>query len=509
MATIPDQKLEWLVSSMAEQLAIAYPNGPMRDDNNCTFDEDQIKDLVGQLSCPDDIEDFKVAFPTAVQQWKSSSIPNLTVDGANSTGATPESFAKTSFSLFDQLQGGFAPPFTVEDIEETESAEERLRLLEKVTFLDDLVMDWGVIGPMLKQDLLSSSSATILDITALYRKWYDQGRSSNEYEPLLYSLCQTLLETLVDMMSDPTCDFTDDDHDDRSRLVVSLVQTWRDMFLDLMQRDQYCEDLVEEMEVCMLVLFLRSVACRNHSTSTTTSSIAQEDLAMIDTESRWFQSWIDHISSTERLTQILYTTTYVLPDLWRRTQAFPTTTSPSTFALELQAISILAATLSRTRVSQFPWGSLTNASTVTSININDLRNWKKFVDEQQPHDVPASSPSTESSTTSRSPSPPSSSPKDGPDYAEKDMSKGINPELVDKMLDLFLEATAFLPIHDARDARGQSGVLFQGIEAVLSGCRAGNLDYDRLCRKVASTIGSLAAAGDTSAARFLEAHSLQ
>lgn len=421
--------------------------------------------------------------------------------GASAT-TTTTSAKVASFSLFDQLQGGFAPPVTLEEIQEAPTAEERLKVLGTIAFIDDLVMEWSGIAPLLKIDLLSHSPAIALDVVAMHRKWFDQGRSSSEYTPLLYRLCQNLLEALVDKILHPACDCSGENSEDECRLVVSLVQNWRDMWLDLMQRGQYCEDLADEMEVCMLLVFLRCVGSTGDS-NLSWSNVAQESLAMIDTPSRWFQSWTDHVASNRQLCSLLNTTTMLLPDLWARIQSFPITTDPSVFALELQAISILSITLSRTRVSQFPWGALKGASPPRPVSHEELRNWKHLAEEHKNRDLPyspSSGPSA-SSSASRSPSP-TPAREEGPRCMEKNVSNEVIPELVDKMLDLFLSAMTYLPVQSNADLES---VLLNGIESVLWGCLAGKLDYDHFLRKVTATLGARAASGDTMATHFLEA----
>jgi hypothetical protein len=72
------------------------------------------------------------------------------------------------------------------------------------------------------------------------------------------------------------------------------------------------------------------------------------------------------------------------------------------------------------------------------------------------------------------------------------------------MLDVLLSAISFLPV---KSDAAQKIVVLNGIEAVLSGgCHgAATLDDNRLHRKVTSTLGARAAAGDAVADHFLEA----
>jgi hypothetical protein len=66
-----------------------------------------------------------LAIPIAVERWRSTIYIHHTV-------ATHQSKNKaTSFSLFDQLQGGFEPPVTIKEIFEA-SPGEMLSVLERV-----------------------------------------------------------------------------------------------------------------------------------------------------------------------------------------------------------------------------------------------------------------------------------------------------------------------------------------------------------------------------------------
>ena len=100
-------------------------------------------------------------------------------------------------------------------------------------------MDWNEISPLMKQDLLDPSTEHVLEIIKLHRKWFDQGRSSSEYTSLLYSLCQNLIETIVAEVIRSENKPTGEIDGATRELLIALVQNWRDMWLDLMIRDQY------------------------------------------------------------------------------------------------------------------------------------------------------------------------------------------------------------------------------------------------------------------------------
>jgi hypothetical protein len=192
-------------------------------------------------------------------------------------------------------------------------------------------------------------------------------------------------------------------------------------------------------------------------------------------------------------------------------------------ALQLQAISILSIILSYTRVSQFPWVSLQEISSVQPIRINDLKNWKQLVQEQQQQQQQQMQDRTTLSNTSPS--------HDHiTDVIEMDGNKVMTitknkqmkrlpiHDVLNKMLDGFLHGFTLLPIPNNTNKVVPSEVMvvvvlfLNGIETLLLGwCQVGeggdngndNDNYDRLYRRVVSTIRSRADAGDISAAKFL------
>jgi hypothetical protein len=377
--------------------------------------------------------------------------------------------------LFDQLQGiggGFGPPVSLEEIQDAQSAEERLLIYKKIEYLEDLLLDWNEISPLMKQDLVASSTDHVMEIIKLHRKWFDQGRSSSEYTSLLYSLCQNLIETLVtEVIRSENKPIGETDQSKRT-LLIALVQNWRDTWLDLMIRDQYSEALAQEMEVCMLILFLRDAP-------TEVCGFIQEILALLDPCARWFHSWTDHVGSNQHLISLMRDQTIILPDLRISIERCRDSGGVSSLARFLHSLSVFAITIGRTRVSQFPWNDF-NVSSKQELKVKELINWKDLLN------APSSIQN---------------------DVSMDDSPGNIDSSSIDQMLDIFITTAESLPRNPS--STELKHVFFNGIEVMLAGCKAGGFDFRRRCSKVTSALRNMAASGDTAAKYFQDSPTLR
>jgi len=213
-------------------------------------------------------------------------------------------------------------------------------------------------------------------------------------------------------------------------LIISLVQNWRDMWLDLMQRNQYSEDLAQDMESCMCVIFLRTARSKK-------SELAQKVLAMIDPNARWFQSWTNHVATHNYLVSLLCKKDrdlMILSELWIRIQTFQEDNrNPPNYAVQLHSISIFSIMICRTRVSQFPWDIINQKITTQNVTV-----------------------------------------------------------LIDEMLDLFLRVVVSLSMSNSNNnatnnncSDGLKMTIFDGIEAILEGSRSSGSKFDserRFCK---------------------------
>jgi hypothetical protein len=472
-------RVEDTAISFEEQLSIVYPRGPscfhlaVTEGNDDEEDSDESKELslfrnsvqtmTNELYYPSDFDEVKKAFTIAVHKWK---IKNSTGEGDDKmmTSTKNSTTIGRHFSLLDQLQGGFAMPISLEEIQEASSSEERLAVFQKIIYLEDLQMDWNQIRPLLANDLSESFRVNphlASRLINLHRKWFDQGRSSSEYTPLLYGICENLLETLAKAISvEESQAMQDASEISQSTVVVSLVQNWRDTWLDLMQRDQYSEDLAEEMEKRMFELFLRPGSCK-------VSLMAQKVLALIDPSTAWFQMWLNHVRTNDHLVSLLRSSesdTELLPELWMQVRTFGDTgeRNVNNAPYQLYSIAMLSIALCRTRLSQFPWDAFTNSNS--------------------PEDL---------ETTNRS----------------NDSMNNIRTA-IDEMLDLFLRVVAYICLdaninNDCSNADLKRTVL-DGIEAILAGSHNDNSEVNRRYKKVKSRLQEQDIASDKVLDRFLK-----
>ena len=396
-------RVEDMAMSFEEQLSIVYPRGPRCfhlagiEGNNDEEDSDGSKELslfgnsaqtmTNELYYPSDFDEVKKAFAIAVHKWKTK---NSTGEGDEETMTSTKNatIIGKPFSLLDQLQGGFAMPISLEEIQEASSSQERLVVFQKIKYLEDLQMDWNQIRPLLTNDLSESFRVDpnlALRLIGLHRKWFDQGRSSGEYTPFLYDICANLLETLAKAISVEESQAMQDTSETSQRnVVISMVQNWRDMWLDLMQGDQYLEDLAEGIEKRMFELFLRPGSCK-------VSLVAQKVLALIDPSAAWFHSWANLVSTNDHLLLLLRSSesgTELLPELWMQVRTFGDAGegNVNNASYQLYSIAILSITLCRTRLSKFPWDAFTNSSSpedleLTNRSNGNMTNFQTAIDE--------------------------------------------------------------------------------------------------------------------------------
>lgn len=465
------ERVEDMAISFEEQLSIVYPKGPRfhlavttgYDDKQYSEQSKEVSILrnslqktIDELPYPIDFNEFNISFAIAVRKWKTKNTQrgnNATSENGDmimaqvlliSTGYTNDAAANAKpSSLLDQFQGGFALPISLEEIQEASSSQERLTLLKKINYLEDLQMDWNTIRPLLTNDLSELFLANpnlSLELINLHRAWFDQGRSSSEYTPLLYGICGNLLDTLAKIMRLEESQATQDANEtSQSTVVTSLVQNWRDMWVDLMQRDQYSVDLAEKMEKCMFALFLRPGSFKM-------TRMAQKVLALIDPSATWFQSWENQILTNGHLVSLLRSSesdTKILPELWTQIRKFRDTDeiNVENVPYQLYSIAILSIALCRTRLYQFPWDAFTKSNSREELE-NRMNNFRTVVDE---------------------------------------------------MLDLFLQVVDFVSLDDESNDGSSNADLkitvLNGIEAILAGSHDDNdSEFDRRYRQVKSSL---------------------
>lgn len=330
------------VSSIADQLVILYPDGPSEGKDG---EESIQRELEASLveACLLTLEEsaMEKAIPIAIQQWTNRT-PVL-----QSTTSKPK-----SMSLFDQLLGGgFQPPVTIDDVKEAVGVKARLAVFHRVSYLDDLLLDWNEIRLLLSNDLQESLlSDTALDIIKIHRKYYDLGRASSEYLVLQYGICHNIFDAITAYVEK---DDTDAD------LLFVLIRTWSDIFVDLIQRGVFMEDLVGTTESTMLGLLADD---SKHHIATSTRDIrfsTAQVLALVDTHANWFRGWV-RCTSPGNLLNLLEKTS-ILPTIISRCCSNGRMAESGgdsmaiQSALRNQSLFILASIVEKARVSCFPF----------------------------------------------------------------------------------------------------------------------------------------------------------
>ena len=389
------ERIEQIANSFVYQLQLLKQNGSpsttsssLDDDEvwiqNCiqNFVNDSLSSEKLLLDDSEQHELLQYAFASAGRKWKA-----LQNDGRGgisvSTTATTNNTGLASFSLLDQLNGGgFSLPMSIDEIKEAPSEKERLRLLQKISYIDDILPDFSDYQSLLKSSLESTicTEATKIEYIAIHRKFYDLCRTSSfEYDSIAYHLCQNLLDaTLSSLATNKPNSGLDTD------FFVALIQNWRDMFLDLLIRDRYMQYEARETTFLLLLrnMDIPSRQRDDDGFSHNFSFAPVHVLAVVDPLAKWFEAWVRHI--TPRHLVYLLEKTSIVPDLLGRAQKlftndtptekdFETNQYPVVRTSQLQAVAILSHILCKTRVTLFPWKQSQNNPTLTSLGLQDVQ----------------------------------------------------------------------------------------------------------------------------------------
>jgi len=308
-----------------------------------------------------------------------------------STTSTTQQKQPTSFSLFAAGAGmsllTTASMVTWDGIcEQAETTQERLALLQKVEFIDDILPDWEThVRPFLQNALHEYEDGDADSAVCLHRKWFHRTRGSHAPEYQAFQL--DLLENLVHAVKDAAAAFqnnqaatttalftlTGDDDDDGTFFWKPAITTSLDMFADLVDRDSV-KDYQRRNAIGKLLW-----------TSWIPSSQILKIMVQHDTLAVGFSKWIlGYLNAADTVSLLLLTdnndeastnNTTLLEQLFRwatrSTEAFAV---PTTTTTDLQqrrigdvllhlpvacfTLSILRSALVVTRVSTFPWASL-------------------------------------------------------------------------------------------------------------------------------------------------------
>ena len=221
-----------------------------------------------------------------------------------------------------------------------------------------------------------------LEYLQLHRIWFDQGRSSAEYARLQYDLCRSVMlgiQARVIALSRESSSVSTNVTWYNDNLLTLMVQTWHEMWLDLMQRGVYSEQSAGDIEVTML-LWLQdfSVGGQGLSDESAEPFPSHAILALIDPTATWLFSWT-RLVSPKRLIMLIERTG-ILPSILKRcartTVALRLRQSDGSSsdqslsilnrAIRLHSIAALRALIVRTRISHFPWHLLSSESPLDS-----------------------------------------------------------------------------------------------------------------------------------------------
>lgn len=253
------------------------------------------------------------AIRRAVDRWKSHSKVSKAAVLSSLGGSLLKSF----------LAGGggeLASIVTIDRIQATTSDEERLKLLQKVEHVDDVALDWAEVNQLLQQGLQGDHAGAYAD---LHATWFQQTRSSPEYQGMQLDLCRNIVNVL--------------DVTDKEALRNHCVQLWHQMWMDWMTRGLYVRD--EQVHELGRRLWTKSMA---------PSSPLTTFIMSVDPHARWLAAWVAHLESlqVQKLCESLE------PSALAQLLAAATNTSSSA---NWYSLAVLASLLVSLRVSLFPW----------------------------------------------------------------------------------------------------------------------------------------------------------
>ena len=318
--------------------------------------------------------------------------------GSVATTTTQQQQQPTSFSLF--AAGGMSLLTTASTMvtwdgicEQAATTKERLALLQKVEFIDDILPDWEThVRPFLQKALRDiedcGDDSAILACVRLHRKWFHRTRGSHapEYQSLQLDLLENLVEAvnyaaaasqttklrlLLHLLS-----WRSDDEDSTTLFLKPAIKTSLDMFADLVDRDSVKD--YQRRNAIGKLLWTRWIPCPT----------VRKIMVRHDTLAVGFSQWIlGYLNAADTVSLLLLTnddeeaspsiakTTTLVELLFRgatrSTEAFAVPTTTTTTYLQQWrlrnvvllpvacfTLSILRSALVVTRVSTFPWTSL-------------------------------------------------------------------------------------------------------------------------------------------------------
>jgi hypothetical protein len=378
-------------AALLENLLLLYPHGPPADEAQirkwmeeivgCEGLEMQIQQEQNENSTTSAdggnavvTSVYERGLERAVKEWKlkASAEETPTLQG----DASKAKVQKKSFSLFDQMDQGLwgTPRISMEEIQATATTNmaERLTVLQKVFHVDDLMLDWKDVLPLLQEGVREETDQQIInDFWMLHRKWFDQGRASTEHLSIRYDLCQNVLAAIANLVMShwndtSTWRMQEDSFTDTQEYLIDLWSLWYEMWYDLMQQPVGVQEENGPMgNMGRMVLFLiRDMGLEGSSSDSDRDQIIlypAHMLAFVDPTASWFRAWTTRMTPVE-LTR-LANFEDICPDLWQRAfhgeilmlllerQSHSLLLS---VALRQHSLSIIRSILACTRLQWFP-----------------------------------------------------------------------------------------------------------------------------------------------------------
>lgn len=278
--------MEELATSLAETLALHFPQGPPAHDEKLV--RRWLEELMEATASDTDMADEVMR--CAVEKWNS---------------IEPEQPKKaavaSSFSLLDQLS---AMPKRVffHDINGASSPQERLQLLQQVDHVDDVTTDWKSVLEMLFGGLTKGNN--ISEYILIHAKWFDQCDSSMESTFIQFGLCANLVKALRYLFG--TQSFVSEaeilELTDQQQVLFEMMQQWHVMWMTSMKN--FATDDCMQMARDMMQLM------RNLSPGAPAKFVwlPAHFMALIDPYAEWFALWIGHaVSPADAVNNLLST----------------------------------------------------------------------------------------------------------------------------------------------------------------------------------------------------------
>jgi hypothetical protein len=352
-----DRLVEAMATSLSENLIYYYPDGK--------YDERQVKlwleECVAYIRRHTTSEQqqqqqqqreqrlVKQGFTQALLLSKQGSIFPMAPAGGRQNPAP-------SFSLLDALtsSGGLASIVGWEQVQQAETAQDKLKRLLTIEYMDDVLPDWNDFRVCLLQGLRETNdTTTAAGYLQLHKRWFGRTRSLLDYQSIQIDLCQNVVTVMVEkQQSAETISETDP--------TAPLLGLFHVMWMDWMLRGLYVQDdrvweIGRTAWNCMQNLNIL------------------EQMMTVDPYAHWFYSWMAHFPPQRILELVAAAEDDSFLPSWidRCQRQLLGKTAPVDLAFCNYALSILRTILVGTRVALFPWHTLSPALT-TSESVETL-----------------------------------------------------------------------------------------------------------------------------------------